>query len=295
MFRQMECFVAVVENHSFTKAAEQLNMSQSALSQRIKELSETNHLNLIEREGRGFKVTEAGEFFYRHCRGILENVTQLVAETQEIERQQNASYTLRLGYLRKFGSQEFLQAVAHFSKEFPKVNVRIHSGSYQELFDLIRDDQIDLNFSDQRHALSNVYRNEFLTSASYMVVLAPTMFAKQSDVIDTTELIDTPCILVAGADEFESEQQYYREILGIRSEFRIAKSFGEAQMLATAGQGYVVVNSRTASSVDTSVNKVVKLIDHGRDLTQRYYAYWKATNSGFYIETFVELLKAQFQ
>ncbi|HAT55734.1 MAG TPA: LysR family transcriptional regulator [Lactobacillus sp.] len=294
MFRQMECFVAVVQLHSFTKAAEQLNMSQSSLSQRIKELSERNNLHLIERKGRSFELTKAGEYFYQHCQVILDQVAQLLTETRAVETTSQETYTLRLGYLRKFGSQEFLQAVAEFSHRFPKVNVRIHSGAYQELFDLIREDKIDLNFSDKRHEFTNLYQNEFLTTADYMVLVAPGAYDNQNNVIDATELVDLPCILIVGADEFQSEQSYYREVLGIRSPFQIAASFGEAQMLAATGQGYVVVNSRTSSQIDPKINQIMKLVDHGRDLTQHYYAYWKQDNSGFYIETFAEILKEQF-
>lgn len=100
--------------------------------------------------------------------------------------------------------------------------------------------------------------------------------------------------MVVGADQFESEQSYYRQTLGIKSPFQIAQTFGEAQMLATAGQGYVVVNRRTSGQVNLKINRVLKLQTNGQDLVQRYYAYWKKDNSGFYIESFGEILKDQF-
>lgn len=294
MFRQMQCFIAVVKNHSYTKAAEECHMSQSSLSQRIKELSERLGVTLVQRKGRSFELTPAGEYFYQHSQVVLEQVTKLVDETQAIAQQTQETYTLHLGYLRKFGSREFLQAVSQFSHAYPQVRVQIHSDSYHELFSLIRADKIDLNFSDHRYEFSPDFENEFLTSADYMVVLADKVATTKTISIDTTDLVDLPCILIVGADEYASEQRYYRDVLGIQSPFQIAASFGEAQMLASAGQGYVVVNSRTASQIDPTINRVLKLVDHGRDLTQHYYAYWKKNNSGFYVETFAQILKDQF-
>lgn len=294
MFRQIECFIAVVKNHSYTQAAIDCHLSQSSLSQRIKELQSSLGVTLIQRKGRSFELTAAGVYFYQHAQVILAQVEQLVTKTQAIATQAAETYTLKLGYLRKFGSQEFLQAVAEFSREFPQVKVQIHSDSYAELFSQVRDGHLDLNFSDQRYELSSAFENEFLTAADYMVVVGPQAFTNNQAVIDTTELADLPCILITGADEYASEQTYYREALGIQSPFQIASSFGEAQMLATTGQGYIVVNSRTAHQINLTANRVLKLVDHGRDLTQHYYAYWKKDNSGYYIETFAEILKAQF-
>ncbi|MFC6275327.1 LysR family transcriptional regulator [Levilactobacillus tangyuanensis] len=295
MFRQMQCFIAVVKNHSYTQAAIDCHLSQSSLSQRIKELQASLGVTLIKRKGRSFELTAAGDYFYQHSQAILEQVDQLTTETQAIDTDTAGAYTLKLGYLRKFGSQEFLQAVAEFSRQFPQVKVQIHSDSYAELFTQVREGHIDLNFSDQRYELSPAFENEFLTAADYMVVVAPTAFPTHQSVIDTTALKDLPCLLIVGTDEYASEQSYYRDVLGIQSPFQIAASFGAAQMLAATGQGYIVVNSLTAQQINPKTNRVIKLVDHGRDLTQHYYAYWKKDNSGYYIETFAQILKDQFK
>lgn len=295
MFQQMRYFIAVVQNHSFTKAAEECNIAQSSISQQIKKLSNTIGVELIKKKGRSFELTNAGNHFYQRCQAIVSEVDTLIDETRSIEKQDVDEYVLTLGYLRKFGSKEFLRAVSQFSKKYPQVKVRIHSGSYDELFDLIRNSKIDLSFSDQRNAFSNVYENLFLTQTEYMVLISSDEFSDDVRTIDTTDLSETPCILISGADEYESEQDYYRNILGIKSPFRSAETFGEAQMLAASGQGYVVVNNRTAKQIDRETNRVLELTDNHRKLTQKYYAYWNKDNSGYYIESFAKILKKQFE
>lgn len=290
----MRYFVSVVKNHSYTKAAAECNISQSSISEQMKNLSNELEVKLIERKGRSFELTKAGEFFYQHCQEVLDEYDKLVEDTRSVEKNADNEYVLRLGYLRKFGSQEFLRAVSQFSDKYPKVTVKIHSGSYQELFELMQNDKLDLNFSDRRHTLINTYENLSLTEAEYMVMLSPKVFPDKKDSIDTKDLVDLPCILVVGADQFESEREYYRNILGIKSPFQIAQTFGEAQMLGTAGQGYIVVNSRTSGQMDSKINRVLKLTNNGRDLTQHYYAYWNKNNSGFYVESFAKILRDQF-
>lgn len=290
----MRYFVSIVKNHSYTKAAVECNISQSSISEQMKNLSNELEVKLFVRKGRSFELTKSGEFFYQHCQEVLDKYDKLVADTKLVEKNNENEFILRLGYLRKFGSQEFLRAVSQFSDKYPKVTVKIHSGSYQELFELMQNDKLDLNFSDRRHTLINEYENLSLTNAEYMVMLSPKVFPDKRDSIDTKDLVDLPCILVVGADQFESEREYYRNILGIKSPFQIAQTFGEAQMLGTAGQGYIVVNSRTAGHLDSKINRVLRLTNNGRDLTQHYYAYWNKNNSGFYVESFAKILKDQF-
>lgn len=292
MYQQMKYFIAVVNQHNFTRAAEECNISQSAISQQIKELEITVGVKLIARKGRSFELTEAGKYFYQHSQEVISSVEQLLHDTRRIADQQRTAYELHLGYLMNFGSKEFLQAVAEFSKKYPEVKVNINSGMHEYLFDLLRNDKIDLNFSDQRRALSNEYNNEFLTETDFMAVVPQTLTI--DDKITTDELADLPCIIVAGSKQEVEEENYYRDILGIKSQFVTASTGDEAQLMVAANQGYLIANSRTINLVNQDVTKVVRIFNGNIPLHQKYYAYWKKDNSGYYIEKFADILKEQF-
>ncbi|MBB1078476.1 LysR family transcriptional regulator [Limosilactobacillus sp. STM2_1] len=293
MFQQMKYFIAVVEHHNFTRAALDCNISQSAISQQIKELENTVGVKLLNRQGRSFTLTPAGEHFYRRALEITRETTELIDETVKIANQQQ-QFTLRLGYLIDFGAKEFLKAVAEFSQKYPGVNVKINSGTHEQLFQLLREDQIDLNFSDQRRALSNEYHNEFLIKADFVAVL-PSSRIMSKEYLTTTDLANLPCILVVGSVQKDEEEKYYREVLGIKSRFLVATTIDEAQMMVVANQGYFVVNSRTKDIVNQSIVKTVPLYNGDTLLRQNYYAYWKNNNSGYYVEKFAEILKKQFK
>jgi len=291
MFQQMQYFIVIVKNHSFTQAAVECNISQSAISQQMKELERNLGVKLLERKGRSFEVTEAGQYFYTHGQDILAELDQLIKNTIGIVK--NNAVTLNIGYLRSFGTTEFLQTVSQFNKEYPQIKIHITSGNHEELYELLRTGKIDLNFSDQRRALSNEYQNEFLTASEFMVAVSQTLTVS-SEQLDIAALADFPCILISDGENQASDETYYRDVLGVKGEFVIAKNYDEAQMLVASNQGYLIINSRMQSQLNTDIVKIIPLIKGKRKLIQNYYAYWSADNSGFYIETFADLLKQNF-
>lgn len=84
LFRQMKYFISVVECNSFTEAAEQCYISQSAISQQIRSLEKELGVELIHRENRRFTLTPAGEYFYEQSKGILNEVEDIRRETFRI-------------------------------------------------------------------------------------------------------------------------------------------------------------------------------------------------------------------
>lgn len=104
LLRQMKYFVSVVDCNSFTEAAEQNYISQSAISQQIQALEKDLGVPLIIRRNRRFSLTPAGEYFYNHCKGILVEVEDLRRETVQLGK--DSELQLRIGYLRCYSGQE---------------------------------------------------------------------------------------------------------------------------------------------------------------------------------------------
>lgn len=92
LFRQMKYFTAVVECGSFTEAAEQCYISQSAISQQIRALEKELGVELIHRENRKFTLTPAGEYFYSRSKGLLEEADDIRRETVRIGQQLQRNY-----------------------------------------------------------------------------------------------------------------------------------------------------------------------------------------------------------
>ncbi|KAF0351647.1 LysR family transcriptional regulator [Pediococcus pentosaceus] len=293
MFQQMQYFIDVVDAHSFTQAAADDNISQSAISQQIKELENNLGVLLLKRQGRSFEITPAGQYFYQHSRDVLGQVKKIVKDTIRIANDNEPE--LRVGYLKSFGTTEFLQTVAEFSKSYPEVKIKINNGTHEQLYDWLREEKIDLAFSDQRRAPSNEYVNDFLTESGLMVAVSQTGEFSHAEQIDVADLADLPCILITDSKQQLAEETYYQEILGVKGGFRLVANYDEAQMLIAANQGYLIVNQRTQNLLDSGIIQTVPLHNGGHELTQKYYMYWKVDNSGFYIETFAEMFEHHFK
>ena len=74
--KQLQSFVAVAEQASFTRAAQVLGVAQPALSRHIRSLEVELRQTLLMRNGRGAVTTDAGKLLLEHARGIIEQVAR---------------------------------------------------------------------------------------------------------------------------------------------------------------------------------------------------------------------------
>jgi DNA-binding transcriptional LysR family regulator len=84
--RHLRYFCAVVDAGSFGRAAEQLELTQPALSRQVADLETVVAIPLLERAARGVSATPAGDAFMRSARRILDEVTAMSSETQRARR-----------------------------------------------------------------------------------------------------------------------------------------------------------------------------------------------------------------
>ena len=130
MLRQIQHFQAVVQENSFTEAAEVCHISQSGISQSIRALEEEIGVQLMIRKNRRFELTEAGEYFYKKSLVLTADLAQLCRETARIDRKDTAQ--LRLGILSTYGGDEFHQSIAAFSEKYPAVEIIVIQGNHED-------------------------------------------------------------------------------------------------------------------------------------------------------------------
>ena len=123
MLKQIQYFQAVVRCNSFSEAAEECFISQSAISQQVQALERELGVTLLKRENRRFSLTPAGEHFYRHSLLLTADYERLCQETLQIAHGED--FSLRIGYLKGYGGSEFQEAVAEFTAKHPDISVDI--------------------------------------------------------------------------------------------------------------------------------------------------------------------------
>ena len=238
LLRQMKTFVTIIEENSFTEAAEKLYISQSAVSQQITALENELGVKLMKRENRRFTLTEAGEFFYKKARKLLHDADKLVAQTKELAHSSNS---LTVGYLNLYNGIELHEAVADFSAEFPDVELHITSGTHEELYRGLVDKRIDLAINDQRRQFSEDYYNDVICFAPMFAELSKNHSLANAERLDISELEETPCIVIAPTEQQAHEEEFYRDIVGVPSSVIFAETLEHARMLVIGNRGYLPI------------------------------------------------------
>lgn len=293
MLRQIKYFQSVVRNNSFSEAAEECHISQSAISQQIKALETELGFPLMERKNRKFILTPAGEYFYKKSLVLIADYEQMCRESSKIAHGDNA--VLKIGYLRSYNSPEVHQALEEFSTKYPDISVQLLYGNHEELFTLLRTGGADLVLNDQRRAFSDEYVNLILATNRMYIELAARNPVATLPSVTVQELKNIPCILVASKEQQTIEKEFYQTIIGIQGEILYAENLEEARMMVISGQGFLPVEgSSQAMTFGTSICRV-PLCRGEKQITRNYCLFWKKDNSGYYVEEFSEILRSKFE
>ncbi|SEI79396.1 DNA-binding transcriptional regulator, LysR family [Streptococcus equinus] len=289
---QIRYFQSVVEEKSFTKAAELHFISQSAISQQIKNLEEKLGVTLLVRKNRGFELTAAGRYFYEKSLALVADFDKLCQETQSIANQQSAK--LSIGYLYSYEGSEIQEAISGFASQFPDVELTVKTGTHDQLYDDLRFGRIDLVVNDQRRAFSDDYMNLVLADLPLGLELATFNSLVQSDKVTLHDIVEKTLILVADSQQEETERAYYRDYLGFSNDLHFVANPTDARMLVVGNRGYLPIEVGKGVSFPPTVT--YKLLDkQGQRIFRRMCAFWKKDNSGYYVETMVEFLVKAFQ
>lgn len=293
MIRQIRYFQAVVRNNSFSEAAEECYISQSAISQQIQALERELGFDLLERKNRKFTLTPAGEYFYKKSLVLMSDFELMCREASKLSNDGKA--VLKIGYLRCYSGQEFHLALEEFSAKYPDVQVKIEYGNHEELYGLLRTGGVDLVLNDQRRAFSDEYVNLILTVGSEYIEISSRSPIASLPSVTPQELKNVSCILVASKNQRETEQEYYREVVGFPGEYLFAENLEEARLMVIGGQGFMPVEgAKREENFGSSISRI-PLFRGVTQITRNYCAFWKKDNSGYYVEEFADMLKSKFE
>ncbi|MFA6264823.1 MAG: LysR substrate-binding domain-containing protein [Pseudolabrys sp.] len=137
---QLRTFIAIAETGSFTKAAEFVNKTQSAVSMQMKRLEERLDRPVFVRDGRASKLTEDGQRLLDYARRIIKlNIETLAAFTDE-----ELSGRVRLGVPDDYADRYLPEIMARFSRAYPGVELSVICEPSVDLWERIDANEIDL-------------------------------------------------------------------------------------------------------------------------------------------------------
>lgn len=141
-FRHLQAFVEVARQKSVNRAAGVLHVSQPAVTKTIRELEEILGVALIERDGRGVRVTRYGDVFLRHAGATLTALRQAVdSVSQELAR---AGPPVRVGALPTVSARIMPEAMTRFLEAGTGSPIKIVTGENAVLLEQLRVGDLDL-------------------------------------------------------------------------------------------------------------------------------------------------------
>lgn len=145
-FRQLQIFESIFRLGSFTRAAEELFLTQPTLSMQVKKLTEAVGMPLFEHVGRNVEPTEAGKELYYACRQVFEILSNLEMKVADLQGLRRGS--LRLGVITtaKYLAPELL---GQFNAEFPGIDLALKVTNRERIIERMCANEDDLYIMGQ--------------------------------------------------------------------------------------------------------------------------------------------------
>jgi DNA-binding transcriptional LysR family regulator len=145
---RLKVFYTVARRLSFTKAAEELFISQPAVTKHIHELEQQLGMALFERIGNRIKITRAGQIMLRHADDIFTSYRNLEYEINQLKHEQGG--LLALGASTTIAQYFIPPLLAQFNQRYPEVAASLISGNTEQIEQALFDKNIQLGLIEGR-------------------------------------------------------------------------------------------------------------------------------------------------
>lgn len=190
---QIHAFLAVAELESFSLAAEQLHITQPAVSKRIRQLEDSIKTALFDRIGKRSILTPSGRAFRPHAERILHEMKSFKADLSH--RHNRPSGTLTLATSHHIGLHRLPPVLRDFKIEYPEVDLDLHFMDSEDACIAIANNELELAVVTLPENPDETLSLEPVWIDALEVVLAPDHPLAQQSQIERKQLLDFPAIL----------------------------------------------------------------------------------------------------
>ena len=195
--RQLTAFVSVADNGSFTRASEQMHLTQSAVSGLIKELESSLGIVLFDRTTRQLSLSVVGHHLLPQARRILN-------EMQLFENEASSLTSLAQGQVRlavsQFAASSMPAVIAQFAKVHPDIIVSLLDCSAENVLEHIQNIEVDLGVGTELGFMESEddISADLLYQLPFCVVMPDSHVLAQKSEIIWQDLVDIPLITLQG-------------------------------------------------------------------------------------------------
>lgn len=166
--RQLRIFEAVAHNHSYTRAAEELHLSQPAVSMQVRQLEDAVGLPLFERLGKQIVTTAAGRELYQYSRAINRSLSEMEEVMESLKGINRGSLQIAVASTVNYFAPRLL---AVFHKRYPGIGLRLDVTNREMLVQMLDSNSVDLVLMGVPPKNVDVESEAFMDNP--LVVIAP--------------------------------------------------------------------------------------------------------------------------
>ena len=207
-FRQLQTFVTITHAESFSRAAELLGYSQSAVTVQIRLLEEELQVCLFDRMGKKTVLTAQGRQLLEYANRIIQEVNQAKSA---IVQDTELSEPLHVGTLESLCFSKLPPLLGYFRSNYPKVPVKVTTATPKELIAMMEKNQLDLIYFLDRPRYNNNWNKELEVREPIVFVTSPESPLASRKGLRLVEILDEPFFLTEKNENYRRELDQYLE------------------------------------------------------------------------------------
>ncbi|MFN6565762.1 LysR family transcriptional regulator [Nostoc minutum NIES-26] len=264
---QLKIFIAVAEHLHFTRAAEELYITQPAVSAAIHNLEQEYGVKLFHRIGRHVEIAEAGKLLQVEAQKILDQVSLTERGLRELNNLQRGE--LKLGSSLTIGNYWLPSKISEFKSQYPHIQIDCTLANTEDICTGTAMGQFDLGLveGDIKPALQNTLEYEIVGSDRLQIVVGQTHPWFERGEIELTQLTQTPWVM---REPGSGTQQRFEEALqnwGINlGELNVILVFNSGEMTKAAienGAGAIGISElMVKKEILLGTLRAIKIIDN---------------------------------
>lgn len=190
---QLEYFVAVAEEHQFTRAAERLHVAQPSVSAQIRQLERSLGTQLFHRDPGAVSLTDAGEALLPLVRRVLADIAEVVHGVSELDALRRGH--VGIGATPSLSTTLLPSLLGRFHDRYPGVSLTVSEQGSRHLVEGVEAGQLDLALTILPLHRPNLERQVLAIEELVVVTASEHLIASRRDRITIADLRDVPMVM----------------------------------------------------------------------------------------------------
>lgn len=296
---QLKYFISVAKNRSFSAAAEENYITQTAMTQQIKALEDDLGCQLINRSSRPISLTAAGDSFLSDAKLILRRLSDAKERANEASNGLNG--VLRIGYIKGYERSFLSEFLRTFHRYLPNVLISCYRNTSDKLAALLQNREYDIIFTwDSTNLKQNGdYAALEIEKAGLMATLYASHPLCQKEYLKRNELKGESIIYMSPSELSENygDSQFmdlYHEA-GFHPEIICRSTDIESILMMVASEeGISIVPDYCVKKINNAEGLVFVPMK-GEKEVEEIHAIWRKDNDNVALDRFVKMLKENRQ